>query len=296
MAWTDYHTHCDFCDGAERPLAYVEAALDREVVALGFSSHAPLPFPAPWCIGRGQWPSTIERYRTEIESLKRVYRGRLSVWVGLEVDYIPGLVGPADAAFASFDYRIGAVHFVGRTREGLPWQMDDTPQSFEHGLEELYGGDIRTLVEAYFRALGEMAWLERPDIVAHFDLVKKYNAGGRYFDEGETWYRSLAEEALRVVARSGCILELNTGGMARGWTDEPYPSPWLLSRCRDLGIPMTLDSDCHRGADVAFAFREAASVLAGAGYAELMTLGREGWRPTGFDRRGLCLGSTRVAA
>jgi len=296
MAWTNYHCHSDFCDGTESPTAMVEAAIGRGLLALGLSSHAPLPFARPWCLGRGRDPSALERYKAEIEGLRGRFGGLIDVHAGLEVDYIPGLMGPADEAFAGFDYRIGAVHFVGLTREGLPWQMDDSPDSFKIGLDELYGGDIRALVEAYFAALREMVVLERPDLVAHIDLVKKFNRGSRFFHEGAAWYRELVDGALMAVADSGLILELNTGGISRGWTEEGYPGPWALRRCRELGIPLTLSSDCHRAADLDFGFAQAAGALAAAGYEELMVLEAGLWRPAGFDCRGLARRPRALAA
>jgi histidinol-phosphatase (PHP family) len=296
MAWTNYHCHCDLCDGEEGMRAYVEAALDRGFSALGFSSHAPLPFPASWCLGRGARPAALESYRREVDVLRRFYRGRIDVRAGLEVDYIPGLMGPSDSAFAAFDYRIGSIHFVGATAEGRPWQMDDTPETFARGLSEQYDGDIRPLVADYYRALIDMVRFERPDIVGHLNLVKKYNKAGRYFDEGEAWYVNLVDGVLRAIAESGCLVELNTGGMARGWTEEPYPSPWILRRCRDLGIPMVLDSDCHRSADIDFGFREAAKLLLSCGYSEIMELGAGGWSPAAFDERGLKPGPMTSAA
>lgn len=296
MAWTTFHSHCDFCDGAQRPRAMVEAALDRDFAALGFSSHAPLPFPSPWCIGRGLRPANLDRYRQEIESLKRFYRGRIAIHCGLEVDYIPGLIGPADRRFAEFDYRIGSVHFVGRTAEGAAWQMDDGPERFELGLDLHFGGDIRSLVETYYRSLAEMAWLERPDVIGHFDLVKKYNRNARYFREDEGWYRRIVEDCLSVIAASGSIVELNTGGMARGWTDEPYPSPWILSLCLDKDIPICLSSDAHEGAGIAYGFAEALSLFGGLGGSQLMTLTETGWIPVGFGREGLRLRPLKTAA
>jgi histidinol-phosphatase (PHP family) len=296
MSWISYHCHSDLCDGVERPLASVLAARSRGMIALGFSAHAPLPFPRPWCLGRGLDVSSLARYKAEIENLKRLYGGSLQLWAGLEVDYIPGLVGPSDPIFADFDYRLGSIHFVGRTREGGPWQLDDCPESFASGLLELYGGDVRALVEAYYGALCDMVRFDAPDIVAHFDLVKKYNRGSRFFDEGSSWYRELVDGALRAIAAEGLILELNTGGLARGWTEECYPGPWALGRCRELGIAMTLGADSHAAATVDFGLDQAAAALARAGYEELMVLGGDGWLPLAFDERGLSIrGAGRAA-
>ncbi|MBL8968100.1 MAG: hypothetical protein JNG85_13930 [Spirochaetaceae bacterium] len=102
--------------------------------------------------------------------------------------------------------------------------MDSTPSLFADGLARHFGGKPRRLLEAYFDAVRTMLEDSTPDIVAHVDLVKKFNRGGRFFDEDSRPYRALMEETIRAVANSGAILEINTGGMARGWTDEPYPS------------------------------------------------------------------------
>ncbi|MGO8693269.1 MAG: histidinol-phosphatase [Rectinemataceae bacterium] len=292
MAWTNYHGHCLHCDGSDSARSIAEKAIERGFLDLGFSSHAPLPFPTPWCIGRGTKPAALWSYRREIESLRGEYRGTIEIHAGLEVDYLPGSMGPADPLFASFDYTIGSVHFVGRGREGSPWAMDDSPESFERGLVELFGGDIRALASVYYGTLRDMLERSRPTIVGHFDLVKKYNRGGKYFDEKETWYRALVEESLAAVARSGCILELNTGGMARLRAEEPYPSLWTLGRCRELGIPMTIDSDCHRCADVDHGFAFAADALATAGYGEVAVLEDRRWRPRPLRRSGIDLRPT----
>jgi histidinol-phosphatase (PHP family) len=216
--------------------------------------------------------------------------------VGLEVDYIPGLIGPADPAFSSFDYTIGSVHFVGRGREGLPWAMDDSPESFERGLVELFGGDIRALARAYYGTLRDMLQNSRPSMVGHFDLVKKYNRGAKYFDERASWYRALVDESLVAVARSGCILELNTGGMARLWTEEPYPSLWALARCRELGIRLTINSDCHRAADLDHGFAFAADALLGSGIHEVVSLEAGHWRRRTLRPSGIELRPARRAA
>jgi histidinol-phosphatase (PHP family) len=163
-------------------------------------------------------------------------------------------------------------------------------------LKELYGGDVRALVGDYYRSLGEMLRQDPPDIVAHFDLVKKYNRGSCYFDEGEAWYRDLVDAALGAVAASGRMLELNTGGMARGWIDESYPGPWALRRCRVLGIPVTLGSDSHRAADVDFGFPGAAAALLAAGYEEIMVLSKGGWQPMSFGEHGLKPWTRELAA
>ena len=83
-------------------------------------------------------------------------------------------------------------------------------------------------------------------IVGHLDRgAALWNRGGRYFGEDAPWYRAAVEGALRALAAAGTIVELSTGGWHYG-LDQPFPSPWIARRCRDLGIPMTPSGDTHR--------------------------------------------------
>ena len=44
MNRTNYHSHCDFCDGKASMEEYIKAAIGAGFSAYGVSSHAPLPF------------------------------------------------------------------------------------------------------------------------------------------------------------------------------------------------------------------------------------------------------------
>jgi histidinol-phosphatase (PHP family) len=89
--------------------------------AVGFSSHAPLPFPTDWTMT----PELVPMYCAEIRELQAEFKDRIRVWLGLEIDYMPGLIAPHDQKFdpLKLDYRIGAVHFVGRFQDGMA--LDD---------------------------------------------------------------------------------------------------------------------------------------------------------------------------
>jgi histidinol-phosphatase (PHP family) len=44
MKYANYHTHTLYCDGKDTPEAFIEEALRKEMTAIGFSSHSPLPY------------------------------------------------------------------------------------------------------------------------------------------------------------------------------------------------------------------------------------------------------------
>jgi histidinol-phosphatase (PHP family) len=98
--------------------------------------------------------------------------------------------------------------------------------------------------------------------------VKKNNRDGRYFSESEPWYRAAVLGALRRIAPTGSIVELNTGGVTRNTSGAFYPSEWILAECLKLGIPVMVNSDAHRPQDLDGHFREAYALLRDLGFRE----------------------------
>ena len=49
-------------------------------------------------------------------------------------------------------------------------------------------------------------------------------------------------------------MEVNTGGIARGWIDDAYPSPFFRSLLRERGVRFILSSDAHSAAAIDCAF------------------------------------------
>ena len=92
------------------------------------------------------------------------------------------------------------------------------------------------------------------DILGHCDLMKKRNTGNRFFDPQAPWYRKMTTRLLKSVKKHNLRIELNTGGIARGATNEPYPSPDMLATCAEFGIPITLSSDAHQSSHLDFYF------------------------------------------
>ena len=114
-----------------------------------------------------------------------------------------------------------------------------------HLHEQTFCGDIRALVKTYFELETEMIELGGFDILGHCDLIKKRNSGNRFFNQDEKWYRDQALQMLQSAAGSDIIVEVNTGGLSRKATTEVYPSKWMLDRCLELEIPLTLSADAH---------------------------------------------------
>jgi len=273
---TNYHTHCFLDDGAQKPELYAEQALKEGFSVLGFSCHAPLPFPNQWTLKQEDLP----RYIRAVREVQELYRGRLEICLGLEVDYVPGRMGPSSdwVQALDLDYRIGSIHMLEDPETGEYLSVDGPDSEFLHLLEKTFRGDIREMVRAYFRQ--EIRLMEEHEfqILGHCDLMKKKNRDSRYFNQDEPWYREAAMELLETAARKKVILEVNTGAIARGYQTEFYPSPWMLARAFELGIPATLNSDAHQPEKISAAFTESLSIIREAGYSELSILKDGSWQ------------------
>jgi histidinol-phosphatase (PHP family) len=203
-------------------------------------------------------------YVSEINRLKRVYGGKIQIYLGLEIDSISPW--PTDG----LDYVIRSVHDVFLDPQTVVC-VDASRSKFLEGVSYL-GGDSDKLVSLYYRTLTDMLKTQKQDIVGHFDLLTKFNAQNDLFDARSDFYRHTVSSALDVLEASGCILEVNTGAMSRGHTAEPYPAPWILRECHRRGVPVTLSSDTHSADTLDFAFDHVIQLLRDSGYRETVQL------------------------
>jgi histidinol-phosphatase (PHP family) len=272
----NYHQHSAYSDGTGSLEDYVAAALAAGFASMGFSDHAPVSFPTTWTMPMERLPD----YRAEIEVLKAKYRGRIEIYAGLEMDYLPGLetFQRQQVLSLGWDYVIGSIHYLGYEPDGHRWSLDLDLETFQRGLYGQYRGDIRRVADGYFATVREMVQAGGPDIVGHFDYAKRFNRQGGFFSEDAAWYRRMVEETLRVIAGRGVMLEVNTSGW-RNSTGSAFPSPWVLRRALSLGIPVTVNSDAHDPALLTAGLARGLRLLRGAGYDQVMRLVGGRWSP-----------------
>jgi histidinol-phosphatase (PHP family) len=264
------HTHTELCDGRGDVESFCRAAYAKGLATIGFSAHAPLTKKTGW---RTDWhlrDEDLGLYIDTVNAARRRWEGKLRVCLGLEIDYIRGLTGPADRDFRDLDldYCIGSAHYIFPRDGGEPFTVDDSAEAFERNMERRFPGGGEDMADIYWDAVEELIALGGFDILGHLDLVMKNNQDGRYFDpRGERYRRRIARIAA-LAARSAAVVELNTGGLNRGTTREPYPSPELLGRLRLEGATMTITADAHEPAHLGGHYDLARKLLAEAGYAE----------------------------
>ncbi|MFN8484603.1 MAG: histidinol-phosphatase [Anaerolineae bacterium] len=270
---TSLHTHSRYCDGEGDIEDYIRAALDAGLPAFGASAHMPVPWPTRYAMPLDALPA----YAEDVRALGEKYRDQIEVYLGLELDYRPGIEGFAAERLAPLapDYLIGSVHYIGEL-DGAPWSFEHSAQTFADGFERLYDGDARRLAEDYYALVQGAACVPGVVIVGHMDRIKLYNADNRFFDDAAPWYTEIVDATLADLAALGVVVELNTAGWRRDCR-SPFPAPWIVRRCAERGIPMTLSADAHTPAQVAFRFAEGADVLRAAGHDALAVLRGGAW-------------------
>lgn len=261
------HTHSSWCDGADSPRQLVEEAIRLGFTDLGFTSHSPAPFD-PGCAGLADEAA----YRAEIRALREEYKDKISLLCGIEWDIRSALDDPA-----AYDYIIGSAHYLPLEQE-WPVSVDNTPEASLRARDEYYGGDGFAMARAYYDTVVKAITGMKPQIIAHFDLVTKFNESHRLFDEESPAYQSVALEALDAVldvaAGNGGMLEVNTGAMARGWKKTPYPALFLLRHAAKRGARVIITTDCHNKSMLGHGFGLSLELLRQAGFGSMAVLSR----------------------
>ncbi|MCI5555710.1 histidinol-phosphatase [bacterium] len=262
------HVHSKLCDGKNTPEELAVTAWKQGLQTLGFSGHSHTPHDIEYCMTNAR----TQLYRAQVAKLKERYAGKLDILCGLEWDLL------SDDDPAAYDYWIGSTHYVQGPRTGKYYEIDWREADLAACIQEDFDGDGLAVVEAYFANVAAVAAKE-PTILGHFDLIKKVNAGNKFFDENDERYTAAADKALRTAAEHHCVLEVNTGAVYRGFRKDFFPSPALLKDWLALGGDVVITADAHDARALTFGFEEAAAQLRELGYQRVLVLGRDGLVP-----------------
>ena len=145
-------------------------------------------------------------------------------------------------------------------------------------IQDDFDGDGLAVVETYFANVAAVA-AKKPTILGHFDLIKKVNGSGKFFDESDPRYTAAAHKALEAAAQAGCVLEVNTSSVYRGFREDYFPSPAILKEWLTMGGNVTITADAHEAKALTFGFEEAAAQLKELGYTRVLVLGKDGFAP-----------------
>lgn len=276
MHLTNLHTHTKYCDGKNSAEDMIIAAINSNMQSIGISTHGPADFASDWNIQK----KDVEKYIEEINYLKQKYEGTIDVLLGMEFEYMP------DTEFGSMctdlmkrlDYYIGSVHYLSALKNGSMWTVDCNIDELLTGINESFGGNKKHAVEKYYDLISEMAVKYEPPIIGHLDLFKKNNKNNILFDEKADWYVKTVEKCLDVIKNTTSIIEINTGGISRGYIYEQYPSTFILGMIRDKNIPIIINSDAHTTDGITCKFDDMYTLINQLKFESISYLTKTGWK------------------
>jgi histidinol-phosphatase (PHP family) len=205
----------------------------------------------------------------DVKRLKEKYRNEIDVFLGLEVDHFTEEIPD------ELDYVIGATHHIQKDGEYIT--VDATPERLESAVDKYFGGDFYSLIEAFYETAASVIKKTNADIIAHFDLIKKHNSGGKLFDESHPRYLDAALSAMEQILKDKRLFEINTGAMYRKGLSEQYPSTFLLKELKKRGGEILFSSDSHDPQSLYYKFEEMADVASSCGFTHIKRLTADGF-------------------
>ena len=258
------HTHTTFCDGRDTPAELIQEAMQRGFDSLGFSIHSYVSASPLKTMDR------FEPYKTEIKRLKSEYEGRFDIFCGVEYDYY------SSSSHEGYDYTLGAVHYL-KTKNGIAG-FDRKADYVKNFIEENFEGDGYKFAKCYYETLAELPRVANFDAIAHFDIVIKNNQILNFLDEDDPRYLSYAYEAADALKGKIPFFELNTGAIARGYRNCPYPTVNILKKLKENSFGVILGSDCHNKIYLDYAFEDAKALLSSVGFKSRFILTKTGYK------------------
>lgn len=231
MIKSNYHVHTTFCDGKNTIEENVARAIKLGFTSLGFSSHAHTPFS-----DYGMDLSKHDEYVNEIYNIKKKYEDKIEIYTGIEKDLF------TDDTFG-YDYIIGSVHY---THPKIDCEVDGSKESVIKNVNENFGGDFLKYAKHYYELTTYLPLKTKCDIIGHFDIVSIHNDNSELFDESDKKYLDYALSAAEhLIKKHGCIFELNSGAVFRGYKKSIYPNVNILKGICDFGGRIMLNTDSH---------------------------------------------------
>ena len=261
------HVHSKLCDGKNTLEELAVTGWRAGLQTLGFSGHSHTPCDLEYCMTK----SRTALYKAQVANLKERYAGKMYILCGLAWDLY------SDADPLEYDYFIGSTHYVQGLKTGKYYEIDWRESDLAACIADDFDGDGLAVVEAYFANVAKVAE-KKPTILGHFDLIKKINGEGKFFDEHAPRYKAAADSALMAAARNRCVLEVNTSAVFRGFRKDFFPSDEILKDWLALSGNVVITADVHDAKALTFGYEEAAAKLKELGYTKVQVLGKDGFK------------------
>ena len=219
----NFHTHtprCRHASGTEEE--YVRCALDAGLQTLGFSDHAPYPFPNGYYSTFRMFPDELPDYVAAVEDVRKRYDSQIQIHLGVEAEYYPKFFKDMVSMIKDqgIEYMLLGQHMLYDEMEGIGTAGPTADpvllrQYCDQTIEAMYTG-----LFTYF---------------AHPDIMN--------FVGDEKLYRQEMGRLCRAARACGMPLEINLLGL---YLQRQYPNPKFWEIAAEECCKVVLGVDAHQ--------------------------------------------------
>ena len=219
----NFHTHtprCRHAGGTEEE--YVRCALQSGLQTLGFSDHAPYPFPGGYYSTFRMLPDELSGYVAAVEDVRRRYAGQIQIHLGVEAEYYPRFFKDMVSMVKDqgIEYMLLGQHMLYDEMEGIGTAG---PTADEALLRQYCDQTIEAIHTGMF------TYFAHPDIM-------------NYVGDGKI-YRQQMRRICRTARECGVPLEINLLGL---YLQRQYPNPRFWEIAAEEGCTAVFGCDAHQ--------------------------------------------------
>ncbi|WP_281532876.1 histidinol-phosphatase HisJ family protein [Anaerocolumna aminovalerica] len=261
MIKADYHLHSSFSSDSETPMeSQIEKAIELGLEDICFTEHMDLDYPKEY----GEFNFSVEEYFKKIKEMQEKYRGKISIYKGVEFGLIPEIGDQYEtlAGQYEFDFIIGSTHLYNNLDPyySTYWE-GKTPQQGTM----MYFEKILDNIQNYnnYDTLGHIDYIIRyQDIKENPDRNKMLLFDNYSYSE----YGDVLDEILKHIIYKGKALEVNAAGYRYG-LGAPNPQYSTLVRYKELGGELiTIGSDAHKSEHLGCSYDKVEALLKEVGF------------------------------
>lgn len=218
----NYHTHAPYCRHAAGTVAdYAAEAYKAGIRTLGFSDHAPYPFPDGYYSSFRMFPEDREKYVGDVLRCRGEYAGKMEIFLGYEAEYYPRHFADMIKMIneTGCDYVILGQHFVKNEYDGF-YSGECTDDKKK----------LREYVDQVCEAMetGVFSYLAHPDLI--------------HFVGDDKAYEKQMGRLCEVAVKTETPLEINLNGLR--WNGH-YPNGKFLEIASRYHPDFVIGTDAH---------------------------------------------------
>ena len=219
----NYHTHtprCYHAVGTEEE--YVRCGLQAGLQTLGFSDHAPYPFPNGYYSTFRMYPDELKDYVAAVEAVRKRYAGQIEIPLGVEAEYYPKYFRDMVAMMRDhgISYMLLGQHMLYDEMEGI----STAPATADVSLLRQY---CNQTIDAIYTGL--FSYFAHPDIMN--------------FVGDPAVYRQEMTRLCRAAKACDLPLEINLLGLH---LQRQYPNVEFWKIAAEEGCQVVLGVDAHK--------------------------------------------------